>query len=612
MARKLPVRAVAAGVLLAAAGRAGPVRAQASGGYGDYLAWEDWSRVAAGEHGGLASSWDRSGGHFDANQYESPPGLIEGDLDVVARTITGPGIVYRFWMPHFAAVKPFVVRMYFDGEAEPRIESDSGQILGGAYSYFAEPLVNTFAGGQVCYEPIPFRESLRIETRNRANLWHWYQYSFRTFPPGTDVTSWTGTLDPAAEAARLALVALFQNVGSHPAGESATAVRDARGPTVVPPGGEVTLADLAGPGVVRRLTLRMDAATDAELDSLRLEVRYDHQAAPAIDAPVGWFFGAGHDRAPYRSLPLGTDSPDGFYCYWPMPFHEAVRVALRNTGSGTATFDSAVVEHEPKPVGSDAGYLRAAVHSTIRGLAAWNVMASVSGAGHFVGNFLYVEQSLDSHLLFEGDDLVVVDAADSLHGTGMEDAYNGGSYYNWVPGTLPEPEGNFPPFAIRPLCGILRVDKTAQPPFARADQYRWRIADRVPFRESLEVATEMSYALATSRWNSVVFWYQLPTVVSGARAPEAGRPGLALELRPSVPGPVAQGATIRFAVPRAGRVVLELVDVGGRRVETILDGARGAGPHEIVWARRRLPGGVYFVRLEAGGLSETRKLVLAR
>ncbi len=65
----------------------------------------------------------------------------------------------------------------------------------GTFSYFTAPLVTTFAGGQVCYEPIVFRDSLRIDTENRAGLQHYYQYSYRTFPPGTDLVSWNGTLD---------------------------------------------------------------------------------------------------------------------------------------------------------------------------------------------------------------------------------------------------------------------------------------------------------------------------------------------------------------------------------------------------------------------------------
>ena len=432
--------------------------AQVGGGYGDYLAWEDWACVVPGERAGLASSYNRTGTDFDANHYEFPPGLIEGDLDVITVTIPGPGVVDRFWMSHFAAVKPFDVRMYFDGESSPRISTDSEDILGGTFSYFSAPFVDTFAGGQVCYEPIPFRESLRIESRNRANLWHWYQYSFRTFAPGTDVTTYTGTLDASVEAARLAVAAMFQNVGQHPAGESATAVRSVIGPSVVPPQTILTVADLVGPGVVRRLTVRMDGATDAELDSLRLRVFYDAEPDPAIDAPVSWFFGAGHQRAPYKSLPMGTDSPDGFYCYWPMPFHAAARFDLFNASSFSVELDSVVVEHEPQPVSNDAGYLRVATKRQIHnGNLKWYMMVSTSGRGHYVGNLLYMQQNYDSHFFLEGDDLIVVDNADSLHGTGMEDAYNGGSYYNWVPGSLPEPEGNFPPFAFRPLNGILRV-----------------------------------------------------------------------------------------------------------------------------------------------------------
>lgn len=583
---------------------------QAAPGYGDYLAWENWARVVPGEQAGLASSWDRAGGHFDANQYESPPGLIYGDLDVISRTITGPGIVDRFWMSHFAAVKPFVVQLYFDGESTPRISTDSETILSGAYSYFSAPLVNTFAGGQVCYEPIPFRDSLRIETRNRANLWHWYQYSFRTFAPGTKVNSYTGTLDASAEAARLATAAMFENAGQHPAGESPTAIRSVVGPASLISRTSLTVADLVGPGVIRRLNVRMTDAADVELDSLRLRVFYDQNPHPAIDAPIAWFFGAGHGRAPYKSLPLGTDSPDGFYCYWPMPFHEAARVELFNMLSVPVEVDSVVVEHESQPVGEDAGYLHVTTNHFRPNGSYWKVLASVTGTGHYVGNLLFIQQNYDSHYFLEGDELVVVDGADSLHGTGMEDAYNGGSYYNWVPGSLSEPEGNFPPFAFRPLSGILRVEKTASPPFSRADQYRWRIADHVPFTQSLEVTVETSYAVAYSEWTSAVFWYALPTVPSDAPSTNAPERSLGLELRTSEPNPVAETTLIRFTLPADASTTLDLLDVSGRRVERILEGRQIAGFHEVRWSRGSLPSGVYFLRLQAGASIETRKLVL--
>jgi hypothetical protein len=586
--------------------------AQTTGGYGDYLDWEGWARVDYQTRTGLASSYDRAGGIIDYNHYEYPPGLIDGDLDVIAATIHGPGILYRFWMPHYTALRPFAIRMYFDGETTPRINSDSRQILGGDYSYFTSPLVTTFAGGQVCYEPIPFRESLRIDTENRAGLRNYYQYSYRTFPPGTDLTSWDGTLDPETAAARLATAVMFQHVGDHPAGESASAVRVVVGPTSVPAGEALVLADLAGPGRIRRLNVRMDGATDEALDSLRLRVFWNADSLPAIDVPVGWFFGAGHDRAPYRSLPMGTDSPDGFYCYWPMPFEGAARLELTNPLPDPVPIDSTVVEYDPMPVAPDMGYFHAVARAESKpaGSILFH-MAEVNGTGTYVGNFLFVEQDHDTHYMLEGDDIVIVDQADTLNGTGIEDAYNGGYYYNWVASPMQEPEGPSPPFAFRPLHGILRVAKTTTPAFARADQYRWMIADRIAFTRSLQVSVENLYSYTGSRWKSVVFWYQLPgTPVTVPSPPEIGGRPRRLELRSITPNPAVDGLVIRFALPAGGRASLDLLDVTGRKVAVISDGPRPAGVQEIYWRRGDLPNGVYLLRLRADGLTEFRKLVL--
>jgi hypothetical protein len=435
-----------------------------------------------------------------------------------------------------------------------------------------------------------------------------------TFPPGTDLASWDGTLGTEEEAARLATMAMFENVGQHPAGESGSALRSVVGPASVPGGGTLTLADLVGPGLIRRLNVRMEDATDDELDSLRLRVFYDVDSLPSIDVPVGWFFGAGDDRAPYRSLPMGTDSPDGFYCYWPMPFHGAVRVELVNPMPGPIPIDSTVVEYDLGHLDTNMGYLHAAARDTIRAPAMFRyTMAEITGTGHYVGNFLFLEQDNDTFFMLEGDDILIVDGV-TINGTGLEDAYNGGYYYNWVQ-TMPEPEGPRPPFAFRPLHGILRVNLTESPPFARADQYRWMIADRVPFTRSLEVSFESFYSVSGARWKSVVFWYQLPTTIlpTGAPSlPEVGGGVGSLELRLVAPNPATDAIVIRFALPADGAVPIDLLDVAGRRVAMMGSGPRPAGDHEVRWSLGRLPNGVYFVRLRAGGLTEVRKLVLVR
>ena len=494
-------------------------------GYGLYTGWEDWARLRLGWRAELVSSYDRTGGNKDASYYESPPGFIQEPLTATLGTIQGPGMIYRFWMPHLIAKQGFPVRMYFDGEATPRIDSTSIEVLGGTFNYFSAPLVTTFAGGQVCYEPIGFSESVRIETdtvpsSHWSAKWHYYQFSCITFPPGTEVDSYSGSLTSEQQTARQEMVSLFDNAGIHPAGDNPTAVEVSAADISIPAAQCATVADLSGPGLIRRLNLRMDGASDAELEALRLKVYYDGQAAPAIDASVGRFFGAGSGRATYRSLPIGTDSPhagEGFYCYWPMPFAESVLVQLCNTGGAEIAVDSATVEYEPKEIDRDMCYLHAVENASIKqeGQIYHNVL-STTGRGHYVGELLYVVQDVNDFWMLEGDDVITVDGTETLYGTGLEDIYNGGYYYNWVAKQTDEPEGIKPRSAIRPLNGILYVHRETG--FARADQYRWRIADGIPFTRSIDVKVECRYSVTGASWTSVVFWYQLPGMLEDINA----------------------------------------------------------------------------------------------
>jgi hypothetical protein len=58
-------------------------------------------------------------------------------------------------------------------------------------------------------------------------------------------------------------------------------------------------------------------------------------------------------------------------------------------------------------------------------------------------------------------------------------------------------------------------------------------------------------------------------------------------------------------------------DLRGRRVTVLFHGRAGQGSHTVYWngtdtEGRRLASGVYFYRLEAGGNSITRKMILAK
>ena len=515
----MPGRIAILGMALSVA--IGAVSASADPIHAIYTDWLGWARLDTSRRAGLASSYDRSGGNVDYNHYESPTGLVLDPVPATIKTITGPGIITRFWMPHRTANQSFVVKLLFDGETTPRIDTTSDVLFAGNYSYFTPPFVDTFAGGQICHEMIPFAQSVRIETFNQqipaspsSIRRHYYQYTYVTFPGGTPLSSYTGTLTPAEQTARNDTASLFTNVGQHPAGPDPNAVVMQTPGQLIPPGASTTILDHVGPGLIRRVSVRMDGAGDAALDGLHLTATYDCHPLPAIDVPIGQLFGAGHSRAAYRSLPIGTDSPAGFYCYWPMPFRHRARIELRNTTGAPIAIDEAAVEFVPGPIGDDLCYLHARVESRVRqsGDILHPILAT-AGRGHYIGNLLYVEQDAYSFGMLEGDDIVTIDGADVLYGTGLEDAYSGGYYYNWVGVVSGEPEGPMPQSATRPLHGALYVHRALGVEFARADQYRWYIADRIAFSNSIDVKIENRYAVVGSRWTSVAFWYRHPPAV---------------------------------------------------------------------------------------------------
>ncbi|MCX5649223.1 MAG: DUF2961 domain-containing protein [Planctomycetota bacterium] len=487
--------------------------------------WDDLPRLKTGVVAGMASSYDRAGDNKDYNQYESPAGLQSVDTDTVITTLSGPGIITRFWMPRAAADEGFTVKMTVDGTLQ--INTDSDTFLSGGYGYVQSPLVKTLVGGQVSYEPIAFQNSLIIESNNYSSAvggWaahhHYYQYSYHLLPAADAVTPYNGSLTGDQQTARDSVVNLINNVGSNPAGTSAGAVTMTTSSVSIPAGGAQALGTLSGSGQIRRLNLKMAGATDAQLDGLRLRVRYDASPQNAIDVPVAHFFGAGHDRVPYKSLPLGTDGPDGFYSYWPMPYRQGAIVELYNTTGSVIGITSAAVEYEAGAVPADASYLHAVFNeeTTTAGQTHHQILA-LTGEGHYVGNLLFVRKDGTSRNILEGDDIITVDGA-TLFGTGLEDAYNGGYYYNHVLATDgaggDDNDGDVanPTSGTGPYYGLLNMHDIdlANPAtsYLRTDQYRWLIGDYVPFSDSINVRIENYGNGGDVLFGSTAFYYLTP------------------------------------------------------------------------------------------------------
>jgi hypothetical protein len=79
--------------------------------------------------------------------------------------------------------------------------------------------------------------------------------------------------------------------------------------------------------------------------------------------------------------------------------------------------------------------------------------------------------------------------------------------------------------------------------------------------------------------------------------------------------PMAAGTKLRFDLPKAAPVALDVLDLQGRRVRSLTNGMQSAGSHTLAFegtndAGQKLRDGAYFVRFVSGSVTRVRKLVV--
>lgn len=130
----------------------------------------------------------------------------------------------------------------------------------------------------------------------------------------------------------------------------------------------------------------------------------------------------------------------------------------------------------------------------------------------------------------------------------------------------------------------------------------------------------------TTIWPETTFWYDVGVVLgdqtedtlTGSPAVVTTEGRLLLRLYPARPNPFRGSTTLRFDVPtHVGDVRLGLYNVRGQLVRTVTGPALTRGRYDWAWdgtddSGAAVSSGVYFVRLEVDGRTETEKVLLVR
>lgn len=109
--------------------------------------------------------------------------------------------------------------------------------------------------------------------------------------------------------------------------------------------------------------------------------------------------------------------------------------------------------------------------------------------------------------------------------------------------------------------------------------------------------------------SDIAFHYrEIATAVAGDESTTPER----FVLSQNYPNPFNPGTTIRFDLPRASHVTVTVYDVLGREVATLVNEGKEPGTYAVQWDASGVSSGMYFYRIKAGDIVQTKRMMLLR
>ena len=251
--------------------------------------------------------------------------------------------------------------------------------------------------------------------------------------------------------------------------------------TALKKGEKLTMADIKGPGTIRRIWCTLfDHSTTAALRGMIVEMYWDGAATPAVRVPLGDFFchSLGH-AVPFQNACFSSPEGRSFNCIIPMPFRKGAKIILVNDSPN----DNGVYYEVDATLGDahdeDTLYFHAAWrrenYTTLR--HDMTTLPEVHGRGRFLGCNLGVRLHPDMTNFWwgEGEVKVYMDGDKdhpTLCGTGTED-YIGTGYGQGL------------------FSHMYQGNQYINEPKTAYGFYRFHIPDPVYFRKDIRVTIQV-------------------------------------------------------------------------------------------------------------------------
>lgn len=375
--------------------------------------------------------------------------------------------------------------------------------LGAPFTYPLVANADQSSGGVYIKVPMTYRESMRVTVQSNPFFYH---VTYRTFASSEGIATFDKNDKAEDVLAKLKASGTQDPKPQQPNAQTAT--KD----LALAPGATATIATAKGSGALTALGFELPqlgahpVGTEV-LQKARLRATFDGERT--IDSPLGEFYGSGLGLYNVKSFMFGmTPATKKLDAWWLMPYAKNAKIELYNgssetiTGKATTT-TSADAKWAGELANGTVGHFRATSQSAQATFGRDVMFLETVGRGRVMGVTQTVNGGPKSGwrlAYLEGDERVFVDGATSpaLHGTGTEDFYEGGWYFNRDAFTTPT---------------------TGTPVKDRADcvegctgMYRLLLAEGINFDNSMRFSIEHGQGDDEPALEaSTTYWYGLPT-----------------------------------------------------------------------------------------------------
>jgi len=161
----------------------------------------------------------------------------------------------------------------------------------------------------------------------------------------------------------------------------------------------------------------------------------------------------------------------------------------------------------------------------------------------------------------------------------------------------------------------------SQPPFGHYEVPLFKLVDTLFIAKNNWLVKEIQpstfyplnndpgYQVATTQLSGFVRLLELASLTS---VPVRQAVPREFTLQQNFPNPFNPTTHLRFAIADLRFVTLKVFDVLGQEVATLVNNTMPAGSYDVAFDARSLSSGVYFYRLSAGGIVQTKKMILEK